>query len=184
MKGQQQLGFSKGLPSKGLPRKEALISPCGLYRYYLVRRWDDDHGELRWCMLNPSVADADADDPTVRKCVGFAKRWGFGSIRIVNLFAFRATDPRGLIDAADPVGPDNVQHLEEILRTPVVVAWGGSLPNSMIAREAVANVAALAATPRPQHSSPFGWWCLGTTKGGQPRHPLMLAYSTERQVWP
>ena len=170
MKGQQNLGFSKGLP-----RKEALVSPCGLYRYFLVRRWDDNLPEIRWCMLNPSVADDDIDDPTVRKCCGFAKRWGFGSIRIVNLFAFRATDPRGLKEADDPIGPDNVQHLKEILRAPVVMAWGGSLPNTMIAREAVVNVAALAG---------LGWMCLGRTKGGQPRHPLMLAYSTERRVWP
>ena len=169
MKGQQTLEFSRGLP-----RKEATISPCGLYRYVLVRRWDDDLPELRWCMLNPSVADSDQDDPTVRKCRGFAERWGFGSIRIVNLFAFRATNPRDLLDARDPVGPDNAQYLEEDLQSPVVVAWGGSLPNSMIAREAVSKVAALASV---------GWWCLGRTKGGEPRHPLMLSYSTPRESW-
>lgn len=179
MKGQQQLGFSKGLP-----RKEALISPCGLFRYYLVRRWDDDHGELRWCMLNPSVADADTDDPTVRKCTGFAKRWGFGSIRIVNLFAFRATNPRDLLKANDPVGPDNAQHLEEILRTPVVVAWGGSLPKSMIAREIVKSVTRLAERNVPTPTNPWAWWCLGRTKGGEPRHPLMLSYDTAREPWP
>ena len=170
MKGQQQLEFSKVRP-----RKEATVSPCGLYRYTLVRRWDDELPELRWCMLNPSTADADVDDPTVRKCIGFARLWGFGSIRIVNLFAFRATNPKGLLDAGDPVGPENWKTLKETLRAPVVMAWGGSVPKTMFARGVVAKVTIMI--------PPTGVWCIGRTKGGQPRHPLMLSYDTPREAW-
>src|SRR5262245_19133112 len=91
--------------------KEALISPCGLYRYWLTRTWDNSLRRVCWVMLNPSTADAEQDDPTIRRCVGFARSWGAGGIIVVNLFAFRASDPKALLRAADPVGPDNDGHI-------------------------------------------------------------------------
>lgn len=83
------------------------ISECGTYRYWLCREWSPGLDSLVWLMLNPSTADATQDDPTIRRCMGFARRWGYGGITVVNLYAYRATNPRDLLTAADPVGPEN-----------------------------------------------------------------------------
>jgi hypothetical protein len=102
------------------------MSPCGLYRYELWRYWAP--GRLvAWIMLNPSTADATADDPTLRRCIDFSKAWGCGGLMVVNLFGLRATDPQELRRAEDPVGPMNDHFLwgrcmEADL---VVAAWGG-----------------------------------------------------------
>jgi hypothetical protein len=77
----------------GGPAKSAVISPCGLYRYRLTRTWDAVRWSAAFVMLNPSTADAVDDDPTIKRCVGFAKRWGCGGIVVANLFAFRSADP-------------------------------------------------------------------------------------------
>ena len=77
-------------------------------------------------MLNPSTADAERDDPTIRRCIGFSRAWGFGGAEMVNLFALRSTDPGRLREAADPVGPGNVAHIADAARgaTQVIAAWG------------------------------------------------------------
>ena len=148
----------------------AVISPCGRYRYRLWRRWDPGFS-VTWLMLNPSTADAEVDDPTIRKCIGFSKRWGYSAIEVVNLFAWRATDPKDLLarwrSAHDIVGPDNDRHiLSAVARSPLVVAaWG----NDDAARLGGRDAAVL-------HG--FGAECLGRTSKGAPRHPLMLAYDT------
>jgi hypothetical protein len=79
-------------------RKNALLSPCENYRYWLSRDWDDSLPIVTFIMMNPSTADATIDDATIRKCVGFAKAWGFGRIRVVNLFALRSRDPLDLFE--------------------------------------------------------------------------------------
>ena len=84
---------------------DALISPCGQYRYWLMRSWDKYSPRLPIIMLNPSTADASTNDPTIRRCIAFAVREGFGSIVVTNLFAFRATSPDAMKAAVDPVGP-------------------------------------------------------------------------------
>ena len=92
-------------------KSDAVISDCGKYRYRLTRKW----GYGRPCgfiMLNPSTADALHDDPTIRRCVGFAKAWGCGALIVVNLFAVRATSPREMMRADDPVGPENKEHVQ------------------------------------------------------------------------
>ncbi len=92
----------------------AVLSECARYRYRLDRAWErDDHGlgTVTWVMLNPSTADADVDDPTIRRCIGFSKAWGYNALTVVNLFAWRATSPRDLCAVEDPVGPDNEAHL-------------------------------------------------------------------------
>jgi hypothetical protein len=74
----------------------AELSACRTYRYRLWRQWDADLAPVVWVMLNPSTADESADDPTIRKCIGFAQRWGYGGIEVVNLYAYRSPDPRQL----------------------------------------------------------------------------------------
>jgi hypothetical protein len=141
----------------------AVISPCTLYRYRLFRRWG--LGPVcTFIMLNPSTADGKLDDPTIRRCVGFAKREGCGALLVVNLFAFRATEPDDLLLADDPFGPDGVQHLREAVeetRGPVVAAWGAWAgarePGKVIADRFHGRLV-----------------CLGTTKDGSPRHPLYV----------
>ena len=150
------------------------ISLDGIYRYRLWRTWDNPEHRCLWMMLNPSTADADKDDPTIRKCIGFAKRWGFGAIDVVNLFAFRATDPTELLTAADPVGLENDGTTLDALRSArrVVLAWG----------QHDARVRKLVA----ERAKQFVWRArdagtLGRSQSGSPRHPLMLAYTTEFQ---
>src|SRR5438128_11131670 len=96
------------------------------YRYRLWRRWDRSRAVVAFVMLSPSTADAMHDDPTIRRCVGFARAWGCGGVDVVNLFALRATDPRALRKAADPIGPANERHLRRAVRAAglVVLAWG------------------------------------------------------------
>jgi hypothetical protein len=103
----------------------AELSPCRRYRYRLWRRWSDGP-VVNFVMLNPSTADAEQDDPTVRRCVGFAKSWGAGGLVVTNLYALRSTDPKALWTADDPVGPENAFHLGSgaLGADTVVCAWG------------------------------------------------------------
>ena len=159
------------------------ISPCGKYRYRLWR-FDLVPGDQRTCtfvMLNPSTAGAFTDDPTIRKCVGFCKRWGFGQLFVVNLFAFRSTDPAQLRIAqatgADPVGEGNdwVVLCEIKAADRVVLAWG-SHPEvrTLVDKRKFALRDTL-------HLYPKKTVTLGWAKDGNPRHPLMLSYTTEPQ---
>ena len=147
-------------------RKTAQISGCGRYRYRLERFWSDAPA-LPFVMLNPSTADAMLDDPTIRRCMGFARREGAGGIIVANVYAFRATDPAALWRQADPHGPENDAALTEVARwaaqvnVPVVCAWGvhGGGSNRHIALMLDAGARLV---------------CLGKTKGGHPHHPLYL----------
>lgn len=146
----------------------ALLSPCRTYRYAL-RRWWAQTGYVRFIMLNPSTADARVDDPTIRRCVGFARAWGYGGIVVHNLFALRATDPRELAAHPDPIGPDNDRQLRGVGEGAMhcdltVCAWGA---HRMAARRGPDVLALLwAAGETPHH--------LGLTASGAPRHPLYL----------
>lgn len=155
---------------------DAMISACGAYRYRLQRRWAD--GDLLgYIMLNPSIADATVDDPTIRRCMSFAMGHGFGGIRVVNLFALRATNPAELIGPEDPVGPDNDRHLVEMAALAkhgarVVAAWG--VPKNNLVFERAIRVA--------------GWFgsglhALGVSRDGHPRHPLYLAATSGLRPW-
>lgn len=153
----------------------ACISPCGLYRYTLHRVWGDGHPFVNFLMLNPSTADGMADDPTIRKCIGFARRWGFGGLTVTNLFAWRSTDPKGIGTLAEHVGPENDEWIKTAATFSgrVVFAWGAQ-PRIKARVDAVtAIVRGLGVTP----------YRIGPpTKDGHPCHPLMLAYS--RQLEP
>lgn len=148
--------------------RTAALSTCGTYRYRLGRRWAEG-STLLFVMLNPSTADADIDDPTIRRCIGFAQRGGFGALEVVNLYAYRATKPQDLRNAGYPVGPDNDHHIVSAASdaATVCVAWG-------------ANVAGL---KRPDVVLPLlrrvgmPITCLSITRSGYPGHPLFLPSS-------
>lgn len=147
----------------------AILSPCGLYRYLLWRAASSrGSGTCLFVMLNPSTADADRDDPTLRRCISFASSWGFARVELANLFAFRATDPEELLQAADPVGPDNDRYVLEAARRAhrIVVAWGAHgthLGRGDTVRKMLAEFQVLS---------------FGLTATGQPRHPLYLRADT------
>lgn len=162
----------------GLVTKSAILSECRTYRYVLFRHIPC---ALRWVrpalfvMLNPSVADAAIDDPTIRRCVGFATAWGCTSLNVVNLFALRATDPKELSKHRDPVGPENNRYIAEQIEQcrlgVIIVAWGA---------HDFAQKRALELSPLLQE---HGAKCLGTTKDGAPRHPLYVKASQEPVLW-
>jgi hypothetical protein len=142
----------------------ATFSPCGRFRYRLWRTWKKGGRLVTFIGLNPSTADATADDPTIRRCVGFAKAWGFGGVSVVNLFAFRATDPRELKRAVDPTGPKNDAHLfaaaAEAVK--VVAAWGVHGSHRGRDEEVIELL----------RKSGIRATCLQRTAAGHPRHPL------------
>lgn len=147
--------------------KGATMSACGAYRYALWRDWDVAKGRVCWIMLNPSTADAEEDDPTIRRCMGFARAWGYGGIVVVNLFAFRATKPADMLYADDPVGPDNDATIREALNSGLtamhVCAWGQNAPRDREA-EVVKLIRDYGYVPH----------ALRLTKSGHPGHPLYL----------
>lgn len=150
--------------------KSALISACDRYRYRLTRTWDRRAKPLVWIMLNPSTADAEVDDPTIRRCRGFARRWGYGGIVVTNLYAFRATQPRVLFEAPDPVGPDNDRQLVRATRgNDIIVGWG-----KHARPERVRDV---------RHTLRRQLHCLCTNQDGSPRHPLYVPNDTSMQLW-
>jgi hypothetical protein len=145
--------------------RSALFSTCGTFRYRLGRRWGRGP-RIAFVLLNPSTADELVDDPTIRRCIGFAQRAGFGGLEIVNLYAYRATKPVDLRRAGYLVGPDNDAHIAAAMAVSrkVVLAWGGQ------ARD-MERQAAIFRLLREAHRLPY---CLRVTGDGFPEHPLRL----------
>lgn len=142
----------------------ASFSPDERYRYTLWRKWNEVEipRMVAFIGLNPSTADAKLDDPTIRRCIGYGKFWGYDGLLMLNLFAYRATDPRELLKQDDPVGPQN----DDALRLSVpatamrVGAWGAHKLAVERAQEVIPMI------------SPY--CVLGLTKDGHPKHPLYL----------
>jgi len=157
-------------------RRAATISGCGRYRYRLSRAWGTSLPAATFIMLNPSTADADVDDPTIRRCIGYARAWGCGALVVVNLYAWRATDPAELAAADDPVGPRNDESIARAAAAaarrgePLVAAWGANATP-----QRVAHVLALPGMGRLT--------ALALCKNGQPRHPLYLPAGITPQPW-
>lgn len=159
--------------------RQAVISDDQRYRYTLYREWDDDLWEifgerrvLNFVMLNPSTADATKEDPTIRKCIGFAKLLGYNAIRVVNLFAWRATDPHDLRDAHknnyEVIGPSNNSYIQELPPDEdVVAAWGSTFKNETFLVRRVREVRELLNRKL---------YCLRKTPEGRPWHPLYVPY--------
>jgi len=164
-----------------LIKRDAVISMDNRHRYMLARDWDDSLPRCAFIMINPSTADAEQDDPTIRKCIGFAKRLGYGGCDVVNLFSLRTPDVKELKKASangDPITKQlNDEYIQNVAKaaTKTFAAWGSI---SKIPKE-------------PQHRfrdqevvrylgiRGIELWCIGRTKDGDPRHPLMTSYSTE-----
>lgn len=153
----------------------ALFSDCKRYRYRLWRTWDTRRPRLAFCMLNPSTADETTNDPTVERCQRRAQQLGYGGLIVVNAFALRSTDPKGLRKVEDPVGgPENDDAIRWAAeQATLVVAWGSH--GGYLGRDrAVADLLlAMGCSPL----------CLGTTKAGQPRHPLYVSYAVRLERW-
>lgn len=150
------------------------FSPCRRWRYTLWRSWEDE--PTRSCAfigLNPSTADEINNDPTVTRCINFAKRWGFGKMWMLNIFAYRSTDPRQLYKIDDPIGyPDNDAHIDQVLRwtSQAVLCWGAHgdyKGRGQAVLKAIRN-----------HPS-CHLFHFGLTRSGQPRHPLYLPNNSE-----
>lgn len=156
------------------PRAGATISECGVYRYRLWRKWGDGKS-VCWIMLNPSTADGSKDDPTIRRCIGFAKDWGYAGIVVVNLFAFRATNPQELREVSDPVGPENDNTIIEVAKSSqlVVAAWG--VWGDILGREK--------RVVEMLRNRGVRLMCLCETKGGHPRHPLYFPKAANPVAW-
>jgi hypothetical protein len=172
-------GFSLSAPDELVA--DAVISGDGAYRYTLARTWEPNVERLGFVMLNPSTADAMVDDPTIRRCMGFARRQGFGGIRVVNLFAYRATKPADLL-AAHAAGVDvtgGAAADEWIARMnndkPIVFAWGAVLARTRWHEQRVDEIVRTLDRPRI--------FALGTTKDGHPRHPLYLGNDAPLTPW-
>ena len=157
------------LVSKGSYVSGAYFSQCGLYRYLLWRRWA--HGsKVRQAMiigLNPSMADEFQNDPTIRRCIQFAKDWGYGGLVMANVFAYRATRPVDLFAAKDPIGCKNDRLIQDVLKDcdVVIAAWGNHCPT-----ERQNAIAAMIEEPL---------YCLGCNQNGSPKHPLYLPKTTK-----
>lgn len=180
----------QGCVTQGTRESWATVSECGRYRYALGRAWDDEddgRGIFSIIMLNPSTADGTLDDPTIRKCIHFAKQEGCGSLYVRNLFAWRATDPKELRRVEDPVGPLNLAVLERCIAFGLrVAAWGQLGPKWLrqraqrsIGHARISTTHVLALTEKGyDRSSHFASW---TSR--QPRHPLYLPNATRVVRW-
>ena len=143
-----------------LVNKNATFSDCRKYRYALSRTWDGKKKTVLFIGLNPSTADEKIDDPTIRRCINYAQNWGYGSLLMVNLFAYRTTIPTELKNVKNPIGNDNNLHITELLKKAdlAVAAWGneGSLLNrDKDVKKIIPKL-----------------MCLKINKSGQPAHPL------------
>jgi hypothetical protein len=146
-------------------QKSATISKCYRYRYRLIRVWDDIYPYLICILHNPSTADANTDDATIRRLIGFARRFGHGGIVVYNLCAYRATDPKQLGIVPDPFGPDNDRHLSSLSDRTVLCAWGNTTWTVQEKR-----------VIKMLRDRGCLLMCLGMTKQGHPKHPVRLPY--------
>lgn len=140
------------------------------YRYRLWRGWGvEGGGFVAFVGLNPSKADERSNDPTIRRCINFAKMWDFGGIQMLNAFAYISTDPYGMLNADDPVGPANDATLRACLKTvrKVIVCWGNHCPANR-------QTEVLQIIKEAKHVP----YCLGCNKNGTPKHPARLASTT------
>ncbi len=155
-------GFNKTMQEFLLLESGAEFSPDRIHRYSLWRIWDRGKPYAAFVGLNPSTADEQKNDPTVRRCINYARDWGYGGLIMLNIFAYRSTDPGNLYSASDPVGPENDSFIGTVSSRAgiTVAAWGNHGEFLSRGRE----VMTLLKDPQ----------CLKLTKAGCPGHPLYL----------
>jgi hypothetical protein len=155
--------------------RDAVISNCGKYRYLLRRTWAAAQPRALLVMLNPSIADADIDDATIRSCIRLCKGLGYGGFEVVNLFAFRATDPAQMATADDPIGPNNDASIDRaVARCDIAICAWGAHP---MAERRASDVRSMIRSQRP------AVFCLGKTKSGAPKHPLYIKSGTSLETY-
>lgn len=152
--------------------RQAHISDCGRYRWWLRRQWGDGRA-VNFIMLNPSTADATEDDPTIRRCIDFAQRWGFGTLIVTNLYAYRATSPKDLFAADDRIGDADAQCkfwsvIEAVARQSqrIIVGWGNHGNRDDRDITIVNRLQKIGQAHKI--------WALKINKSGAPAHPLYL----------
>lgn len=148
-------------------KRSAHFSRCGRYRYALSRTWDARLPTVLFICFNPSKADAIQDDPTIRRCIQFAKDWKCGRLLVANLFALRTPTPADLRTKRKPVGRQNNRWLRRLSAESdvCVAAWGNSGRHLGRDAEVIALIRDLQ--------------CLGVTASGAPKHPLYVRANTK-----
>ena len=146
--------------------RDAILSECGTYRYLLQRSWDVQLQAVCFIMLNPSTADDKKDDPTIRRCIGYAQKFGYGSLYVVNLFALRATNKTEIQTTENPIGPENDQWIEQLSKKTdcIIAAWGNDgkyLNRSQDILKKLSQEGRIV-------------YCLKISKQNEPCHPLYL----------
>lgn len=169
-------------------KKGAVFSPCKNFRYSLWRIWEegDTTGRCVFIGLNPSTATETDDDPTIRRCINFAKDWGYTSLFMLNAYAFRATNPKDMkkgrrfadspVVTSNPIGVENDESIVEVASQAgiVIAAWGGHCAKSR-AKQVFHLVTKVAGQPLR---------CLGVNDDGSPKHPLYVKGETEPSIFP
>ena len=163
----------------------AIFSADRRYRYRLTRKIEGGSGAVTFVMLNPSIADESQDDPTIRKCRGFAKRWGYGTMHAVNLSPYRATHPANLYKALPEPRRIRRQNTSIVLETAseselIVLAYGNPAERLVKTKGTRGRVRRMT---RLLTESGNGLHCLGITNSGYPRHPVRIAYDTPLEVY-
>jgi len=150
-------------------RKSAILSEDRVYRWMLEREWDDNKPSIAYIMLNPSTADENEDDRTIKKLIKFTRVWGYGGLKVCNIYAYRATDPTELKSVTDPTGSENEKHVRELVAScdKIVFAWG--------------NDASEPEWLKPLVPNPY---CLKINKTGKPAHPLYQPDTTILREYP
>ena len=149
--------------------RAAIFSKDRKYRYVLKRIWDDKIKSCLFICLNPSTANEIEDDPTIRRCIGYANSFGYGGMVMVNIFAYRSTNPKKLKKVNNPIGKENNKYIEEMClkADKIILAWGnnGELNNrgDIVIKELQQR---------------YKLYCFGMNKSGQPKHPLYLPKKT------
>lgn len=146
-------------------KSDAIFSKDRLHRYVLIRMWDLKKPSLMIISLNPSTADEKINDPTIQRCIGFAKKWGFGKLFVTNLFSFRATFPKDLFNSKNPVGVENDYWIKKLSKkvNKIVLAYG----NNGKFKKRHEKILKMIDNP----------YCIKKSKTGFPMHPLYLKYT-------
>lgn len=164
------------MPSDLFLKTAAVLSACKLYRYRLSRIWEPALGLVNFIMLNPSTADAEQNDPTINRCLGYAESWGYGGLIVTNLFAFRATNPSDMVLAKEPIGnPANDEYILQVAAECKLIVCGWGEVGCHQNRSEIVRKRLVDAGHKPH--------VLKFNKSGQPTHPLYLLGSYQPKPW-